>query len=63
MVEYEEKIREIPKEKRVDVDEAGFDSYLYCRHARAPRTSIVAGKIGANIIASLGGVDKLNKIK
>ena len=27
--EYEEKIREIPKEKRVYVDEAGFDSYLY----------------------------------
>ena len=50
------------------VDEAGFDSYLYRRHARAPRgenihekvkgrkyqrTSIVAGKMGANIIAPL----------
>ncbi|MBQ7193858.1 MAG: hypothetical protein IJR98_05765 [Synergistaceae bacterium] len=48
------------------IDEAGFDSYLYRRHARAPRgekihekvkerkyqrTSIVAGKMGANIIA------------
>ena len=50
------------------VDEAGFDSYLYRRHARAPRgekiqekvkgrkyqrASIVAGKMGANIIAPL----------
>ena len=61
---WKEKIREIPKEKRVYVDEAGFDSYLYRRHARAPRgekvkgrkyqrTSIVAGKMGANIIAPL----------
>ena len=50
------------------VDEAGFDTYLYRRYARAPRgenihekvkgrkyqrTSIVAGKMGVNIIAPL----------
>ena len=50
------------------VDEAGFDNYLYRRYARAPRgkkihekvkgrkyqrTSIVAGKMGNNIIAPL----------
>ena len=29
VAEYEEKIREIPEWKRVYVDEAGFDSYLY----------------------------------
>ncbi len=68
VAEYEEKIREIPKEKRVYVDEAGFDSYLYRRYARAQRgqkihekikgkkyqrTSIVAGKMGHDIIAPL----------
>ena len=66
--EYEEKIREIPKEKRVYVDEAGFDTYLYRKYARAPkgqqvkesikghkyqRMSIVAGKIGSEVIAPL----------
>ena len=56
------KIREIPKEKRVYVDEAGFDTYLYRKYAIEPRgqkiheavnkrTSIVAGKIGHKILA------------
>ena len=61
-------MREIPEDKRVYVDEAGFDSYLYRRYARArrgekiqekvkgrkyQRTSIVAGKMEYNIIAPL----------
>lgn len=68
VAEYEEKLREIPKEKRVYVDEAGFDTYLYRKYARAPigqkiheavngrkyqRISIVAGKIGHKIIPPL----------
>ena len=68
VAEYEEKIREIPREKRAYVDEAGFDTYLYRQYARAPkgqkvheavmgrkyqRTSIVAWKVGHKIIAPL----------
>ena len=68
VAEYDEKIKEIPEEKRVYVDEAGFDSYLFRKYARAPRgqkvheavkgkkyqrTSIVAGKLGHKIIAPL----------
>ena len=34
--EYEEKIIKIPKDRRVYIDEAGFDCYLYRQHARAP---------------------------
>ena len=65
-MEYEEKVKDIPEDKRVYVDESGFDSY-YCReYARSPRgervhsfimgrkfkrTSIVAGKIGNKIVA------------
>ena len=68
VAEYEEKIRQLPKDKRVYIDEAGFDNYLYRQHARAPRgqkihekvkgrkyqrTSIVAGQMGHDIIAPL----------
>ena len=62
VAEYKEEIKKFPKEKRIYVDEAEFDSYLYGKYARAPkgqniheaikenknqRTSIVAGKKGA----------------
>ena len=66
VAEYEEKVKDIPKDKRVYVDESGFDRH-YCReYARAPRgekvhevvpgrgfkrTSIVAGKMGDKIVA------------
>ena len=68
VAEYKEQLKKIPKEKRIYVDEAGFDSYLYRKYARAPkgqkvheaikgnkyqRTSIVAGKRGHDIIAPL----------
>ena len=68
VAEYKEQIKKYPKEKRIYVDEAGFDSYLYRKYARAPkgqkiheaikgnkyeRTSIVAGKMGDDIIAPL----------
>ena len=65
---YEEQIKNFPEDKRIYVDEAGFDSYLYRKYARAAkgqkvyevirgrkyqRTSIVAGKMGHDIIAPL----------
>ena len=68
VAEYEASIKEIPKDKRVYVDEAGFDSYLFRKYARSPRgqkvheavkgrkyqrTSIVAGKLCHKIIAPL----------
>jgi transposase len=68
VAEYNEKIKEVPKDKRVYVDEAGFDTYLFRKYARSPRgqkvyeavkgkkyhrTSIVAGKLGHKIIAPL----------
>lgn len=68
VAKYKEKIKNIPKEKKVYVDEAGFDSYLYREYARSPkgqkvherikgrkyeRTSIVAAKREREIIAPL----------
>ena len=68
VAEYEVKIKEIPQNKRVYVDEAGFDNYLLREYARAPRgqkiyekikgrkyqrTSIVAAQRGRKIIAPL----------
>ena len=68
VAEYKEQIKKYPNEKRIYVDEAGFDSYLYRKYARAPkgqkvneaikgnkneRTSIVAVKMGHDIIAPL----------
>ena len=68
VAEYEEWVRDIPKDKRVYVDEAGFTNYLYRKYARPPkgkkvhksikgnkyqRTSIVAGQLGQEIIAPL----------
>ena len=37
VAEYKEQLKKIPKEKRIYVDEAGFDSYLYRKYARAPK--------------------------
>ena len=68
VVEYQDKIKDIPTNKRIYVDEAGFDSYLYREYARSPkghkvhekikgkkyeRISIVAGKREREIIAPL----------
>ena len=68
IAEYEERIKDIPEDKRVYVDEAGFTNYLYRQYARSPkgekvhesikgnkyqRTSIVAGQLGREIIAPL----------
>ena len=68
VAEYEAAVREIAMDKRVYVDEAGFDSYLLREYARAPkgqkiyekiqgrkyqRTSIVAAQCGRKIIAPL----------
>ena len=68
VAEYEAKIKEIPQNKRVYVDEASFGSYLLRDYARAPRgqkiyekiqglkyqrTSIVAAQRGKKIIAPL----------
>ena len=68
VAEYQDKIKDIPENRRIYVDEAGFDSYLYREYARSPkgqkvheeingkkyeRTSIVAGKREREIIAPL----------
>ena len=68
VAEYEERIKDIPEDKRVYVDEAGFINYLYRQYARSlkgekvherikgnkyQRTSIVAGRLGQEIIAPL----------
>ena len=60
--------KDIPKEKRAYVDEAGFDTFLFRMYARAPRgekvhedilgrkfqrSSIVAAKLGHEIVAPL----------
>lgn len=37
VAKYEEEIKDIPKEQRAYVDEAGCDSYMFRPHARAPR--------------------------
>ena len=65
---YKSEIAGIPRDKRVYVDESGFDTYLFRKHARAPRgekvyehvrgrklqrRSIVAGKMGQEIVAPL----------
>ena len=55
--EYLEKIKQIPKESVVYVDEVGFDTFLYREYAWAPRGQTVAGVISgkkfkrANIVA------------
>ena len=66
--EYLEKIKDIPKEKIIYIDETGIDKFLYRKYARAPigekiyekvrgnrfeRTSIVAAQAGNRIIAPL----------
>ena len=68
VAEYEAKIKEIPQDKRIYIDEAGFDSYLLREYARAPkgqkiyekingrkyqRISIVVAQCGRKIIAAL----------
>ena len=68
VAEYNEKIKDVPEDKRIYIDEAGVDSHLCREYARAPRgervqeevlgrkfqrTSIVAGKMGREIIAPL----------
>ena len=64
--EYQAQIAEIPKEKRVYVDESGIDEHLTRIYAKSPmgvpvygdvkghkfeRTNIIAGKCGGKIIA------------
>ena len=66
--EFEKQVKDIPKEKRCYVDESGFDTYYQREYGWAPegekvhdkilgrkfeRRSIVAGKIGNEIIAPL----------
>ena len=68
VAKYEEEIRDIPKRLRAYVDEAGCDKYMFRPYARAPRgekvhediqgrkfqrSSIVAAKVGHDIIAPL----------
>lgn len=68
VAKYEEEVKDIPKEKRAYVDEAGFDTFLFRMYARAPRgekvhedilgrkfqrSSIVAAKLGHEIVAPL----------
>lgn len=68
IAKYEEEVKDIPKNKRAYVDESGFDSYAFRPYGRAPRgkkveedipgrkfqrTSIVAAKIGHDVIAPL----------
>ena len=65
---YLEKIKDIPQEKIIYIDETGIDTFLYRKYARAPkgkkiyekvrgnkfeRTSIVAAQAGNKIIAPL----------
>ena len=64
--EYQAQIAEIPKEKRVYVDECGIDEHLVRIYAKSPagvpvygevrgrkfeRTNIIAGKCGGRIVA------------
>ncbi len=63
-MEYQEKIKDIPKEKIAYIDESGIDSCLYREYAYAPRGEKVYGEIlgrkfkRTNIIAAKLG-DKI----
>lgn len=68
MKEYVKKIKDIPENEIVYVDETGIDNYLYREYARAPRgkvvyekisgrkfkrTGIVAAQVGKKLIAEM----------
>ena len=46
--EYLERIKDIPQEKIIYIDETGIDKFLYRKYARAPRNEKVYGKIRGN---------------
>ncbi len=52
-MEYQERIKDIPKEKIAYIDESGIDSCLYREYAYAPRGEKVYGEIlGRKLVVS-----------
>ena len=45
--EYLEKIKDIPQEKIIYIDETGIDKFLYRKYARAPKGKKTMKKLGA----------------